>query len=210
VWPAHPPGSSWPPVFGPDMTHLSSWMPIHDAAARYSIRISAPPTQVYATLLATDFSRSLVVRGLMGIRLLPGLLRTPTTTWRRLTGHPRTRASLRDLADSDFILLQESPPHEIVLGITGRFWKLAAEVVRIPPERFRDALPEGLAQAVWNFELTDVEGGTELATETRIRCADPATRRQFLRYWRFVSPGSGLIRHAILAQVRREATAKTG
>ena len=45
------------------MTLLSSWMPTHDAAARYSIRIAAPPAQVYATLLTTDFSRSLVVRG---------------------------------------------------------------------------------------------------------------------------------------------------
>jgi hypothetical protein len=44
-----------------------------------------------------------------------------------------------------------------------------------------------------------------LTTETRIRCADAATRRHFRRYWRLVGPGSGLIRHAILGQVRRES-----
>ncbi len=189
---------------------LDSWMPACDFSARYSIQVAAPPERVYAALLATDFSHSLVVRGLMGIRLLPGLLLSPAATWRRLTGRSRTRASLRDLADSDFILLEESAPHEIVMGITGRFWKVAAEVVRIPPERFREPIAAGLAQAAWNFEVTAVDGGTELATETRIRCADPATLRQFRRYWRLVAPGSGLIRHAILAQVRREATATPG
>jgi hypothetical protein len=127
---------------------------------------------------------------------------------RRLTRRSgTTRTSLADLEHSDFILLEEAPAHEIVLGITGRFWALTAEIVRIPPERFRDALPVGLAQAVWNFEVTDAPAGAQLATETRVRCADPPTRRRFRRYWRVVAPGSGLIRHAILAQVRREAMA---
>jgi len=183
-------------------------MPACDVSARYRVRVGAPAAQVYAALLATDVSRPWLVRILMGIRLLPGLVRSPRATWRRLNRRDRpNRSSLRDLDQSDFILLEEAPPREIVMGITGRFWTLSAEIVRIPPERFRDALPIGLAQAAWNFEVTSVPGGAELSTETRIRCADDATRRQFRRYWRFVAPGSGLIRHAILNQVRREAMA---
>lgn len=187
------------------VTLLDSWMPAYDVAARYAVRIGAPPARVYAALLATDFSRPWLVRGLMGVRLLPALLRSPGPTWQRLVHPPRAcRGSLTDLAHSDFVFLAASPPLEIVLGITGRFWKLAADVVRIPPERFREALPVGLAQAAWNFEVTAAPGGAELATETRVRCADPATLRQFRWYWRLVAPGSGLIRHAILNQVRRE------
>ena len=188
------------------MTLLDSWMPAYDIRARYAVRIGAPPARVYAALLATDFSRSWAVRGLMGIRLLPTLLRSPRSTWQKLVHPPRaSRASLTNLAHSDFIFLAATPPQEIVLGITGRFWKLAPEVVRVPPEQFRETLPVGLAQAAWNFEITAQPGGSELATETRIRCADPATLRQFKWYWRLVAPGSGLIRHAILSQVRREA-----
>jgi hypothetical protein len=126
----------------------------------------------------------------------------------RPSGTPR--ATLADLEHSEFILLEESPAHEVVLGITGRFWALAAEIVRVPPERFRDALRVGLAQAAWNFEVTDAPAGAQLATETRVRCADPTTLRQFRRYWRVVAPGSGLIRRAILAQIRREAMAGVG
>ncbi len=66
------------------MTLLNSWMPAYAFAARYVARIAAPPAQVYATLLATDFSRPWLVRALMGVRLLPALLRSPSATWRRL------------------------------------------------------------------------------------------------------------------------------
>lgn len=185
---------------------LDSWMPHYDVAARYAIGIPASPGHVYATLLTTDFGRPWVVRALMGVRILPALLRSPGATWRRWRRQPRRpRTSLRDLGHSDFILLEEAAPREIVLGITGRFWTLAAEIVPIPPAHFREALPAGLAQAAWNFTVTDAPGGTELSTETRIRCADAATLRSFQRYWRFVAPGSGLIRHAILGQVRKEA-----
>jgi hypothetical protein len=185
---------------------LDSWMPSYDVSARYAISVAAPPSQVYAALMATDFSRPWVVRGLMGLRLFPALLRSPVGTWRRLNRPKGTdRGSLSNLEGSDFILLAQAPPREIVVGTTGRFWSLTAEFIRIPPERFREPLPAGVAQAGWNFEITETPKGAELATETRVRCADPETSRRFRRYWRLVAPGSGLIRHAILSQVRRES-----
>lgn len=192
------------------MTLLDSWMPSFDVSARYASQIGAPPAHVYATLLATDFSRPLLVRTLMGVRLLPAFLRSPRTVWRRFRRPAGSRASLQSLEHSDFQLLEELPPREIVLGITGRFWTLRASAIRVPPAQFRDPLAPGLAQAVWSFEVLPTATGTELATETRVRCADARTRREFLRYWRLVAPGSGLIRHAILRQVRREALADVG
>lgn len=185
---------------------LDSWMPAYDVAARYEMAIEAPVARVYATLLATDLGRPWLVRGLMGIRMLPKVMAAPRTTWERMRRGSGRGRSLSDVANSDFILLEEAPPREIVLGITGRFWKMNADIVRVPPERFRDPLPAGLAQAAWNFEVSERGGASQLATETRIRCADAATLRSFRRYWRVVAPGSGLIRYAIMTQVRREAT----
>jgi hypothetical protein len=189
------------------MSLLDEWMPSYDVAARYRIRIAADPREVYSTLLTTDLSRPWLVRGLMGVRLLPGLFRSPRRTWHRLAGGANHRASLSDLGGSEFTLLEQRPPDEIVLGITGKFWTLAATIVAVPVERFRDPLAPGLAQGAWNFEIRGAGGGSELTTETRVRCADDETRRHFTRYWRIVAPGSALIRHAILGQVRREAEA---
>jgi hypothetical protein len=204
------------------MILLERWMPEYDVAARYSMRIAAPPARVYEALLAADFRRPGLVRALMGVRLIPSFLRAPAATWRGMrrrrlpapqsTVHPpsSSRGSLTNLTHSGFVLLEESPPREIVLGITGRFWKPTAETVAVPPERFRETLSAGLAQAAWNFDVVEAPGGSTLATETRVRCADAATRRRFRLYWRLVAPGSGLIRRAILREVRREALAGAG
>jgi len=188
------------------MRLLDSWMPSYDVSARYAIAIAAPPERVYQTLLASDFSRPWLVRSLMGVRLLPGLLRSRRATWQRLVRPVEPRpASLQNLDRSGFVRLEEAPPREVVLGITGRFWTLSAVITPVTPEHFRDPLVAGTAQAVWNFEVEQTDGGSSLATETRVRCADPQTLRTFRRYWRLVAPGSGLIRHAILRQIRREA-----
>lgn len=192
------------------MTLLDSWMPGYEVSARRVSRIAAPPERVYAALMATDFSRPLVVRALMGFRLAPAFLQSPRSTWRRFHRGSGSRASLRDLEPSDFQLLEELSPQEIVLGIIGRFWTLQPTTIRLPRELFRDPLAPGLAQAAWNFQVRPVQDGTVLSTETRVRCADPETRKQFLRYWRLVAPGSSLIRDAILRQVRREAQAVVG
>jgi hypothetical protein len=69
-------------------------------------------------------------------------------------------------------------------------------------------VPAGRARAGWNFMTAAVpEGGTQLSTETRVLCGDAATRRRFRWYWRVIRPGSGLIRRAMLASIRRAAEA---
>ena len=148
------------------MSLLDSWMPSYDIAARYQVAIAAPMAQVYSTLMTTDLSKPWMVRALMGLRLIPGLLRHPRAAWQRVrTPRPPSRSSLSDLSHSDFVLLEQSPPREIVLGITGRFWTMSPSIVRIPPGTFRDPIPAGLAQAAWNFEVTEVARASELATE---------------------------------------------
>jgi hypothetical protein len=59
---------------------------------------------------------------------------------------------------------------------------------------------------VTNFLLTpEADGATLLATDTRIHCADEASRRAFAWYWRAIRLGSGAIRHAMLGAVKRAA-----
>ncbi len=191
------------------MALLDSWMPRADVAASYSTRVGAKPARVYEALLATDFSRHPLVALLMGLRAIPAALVAPRATWNRMR---RSRRSgplpLRALLGQDFALLEEQPPVELVLGLTGRFWTLSGGLVPTAPATFREPLPAGLARAAWNFLLEPVGAEeTLLRTETRVLCADAATRRQFLRYWRLVAPGSGLIRWAILRQVRHRAEA---
>lgn len=84
-------------------------------------------------------------------------------------------------------------------------WTPTGGVVRTNVDGFRQLPPAGLAQGVWNFRVEPSGTGTKLTTETRVRCADAATRRQFLRYWRIMRLGSGLIRRSMLRHIRATA-----
>lgn len=182
-------------------------MPACDVAARYATTIRAPAPLVYAVLLDTDFSGLTLVRGLMLLRSIPALLVSPAQTWRRIRANAAQPAlRLKTVLNNEFALLDEQVGDEIVMGLTGRFWSPTGGLVPTDPATFHTLPPHGMARAAWNFGVTSLDStSSELSTETRVRCSDPATTRTFLRYWRLVSPGSGLIRWAILRRVKREA-----
>ena len=105
-----------------------------------------------------------------------------------------------------FTLLEERPGEQLLLGTVGRFWRARGELCTSSPDRFRAPSPAGIAKAAWNFAVGIREdGATELTTETRVLCADAATRRRFLAYWMLIKPFSGLIRQEMLAAVRSTA-----
>jgi hypothetical protein len=170
-------------------TLLDDVLPDPDVLSRHAIRIAASPAHVYAVARSFDIERPVVVRALMGIRTLG-----------------RHRVHRR----AGFTLIAERPGEELVLGLMGRFWTLMPVVVPAPAERFFAPPPAGLAQAVWSFRVTPNGSGTELSTETRVRCGDPEARRRFLRYWRFIRLGSGWIRGSMLRGIRQVAERTAG
>lgn len=182
-------------------------MPTFDVTAVYATTVDAPLTQVYDALLATDFASHPVVALLMGLRSIPAFVAAPRAALQRLrTVRPAGSLELETLLSQDFALLQEQPPSELVLGLTGRFWTPSGGLVPTDPATFRQLPPTGMARAAWNFALEPLaDGRTRLSTETRVRCGDAATTRRFRMYWRLVAPGSGVIRWAILSMVRRRA-----
>lgn len=189
------------------MSLLEKWMPLSDIAARYGTAIRAPAPLVYETLLSLEFGRLPIVRMLMLLRAIPAFIASPRATLRRMhttTAAPTLR--LKSVLSNDFALLDEAVGDEIVMGLTGRFWTPSGTLVPTSAATFHEPAPPGMAKAAWNFQVVpQPDGSTTLTTETRVRCSDPATTRRFLRYWRLVAPGSGLIRWAILRAVRVRA-----
>lgn len=114
--------------------------------------------------------------------------------------------TLNDMLVDGFILLEERPGEELVLGTVGRFWRTRGELCATSPARFREPAPAGTAKAAWNFAVgRDSDGVTELRAETRVLCTDVAARRRFRAYWTLIRPFSGLIRREMLAAVRSAA-----
>jgi hypothetical protein len=179
-----------------DGSLIDKFLPNHDFRARYDIHISAPPSVVYQRLLAADFSDAGIVRLLMTLR-----------TGKRMS-RQRIPSDLRQrLQCTGFVILAEAPNEEIVIGVAGRFWRPdGGRCLNLAAGDFGDFSRLGYAKAAWNFKLVaESSAHTILSTETRIQCFGRVVFWKFRLYWSVVGPFSGLIRKAILNQVKAAA-----
>lgn len=180
---------------------LDDVAPTYDISSRHTIWVAAEPAHVYDAARHADLARPWLVRVLMALRVTPAKLAT-LSRGNQPAVQPADQCSVGSVP---FTLIAETPGQEFVLGIMGRFWALTGGVVAAHPDRFRQLPPIGLAQGFWNFRVEPSGAGTELSTETRVRCGDAATRRQLARYWRIIRLGSDLIRRSMLRYIRRRA-----
>jgi len=187
---------------------IDEFLPRFDKVERHGLVIRATPARVWTALRTADFGRSLLMAALLGLRALPSLLTAPRRTLRGLQERRAGHLTLDSFFARGFVVLEERPDREIVIGLEGRFWTAAGDLRPTDAQRFREALAPGLARAAWDFRAEPLpDGRVRLTTETRVLCADAATRRRFRAYWLLVRPGSGLIRRAMLRAIRREAEA---
>jgi hypothetical protein len=186
---------------------LDDYLPEFDVRTSYATLIAASPARVYASLWTANFDHWGVTRSLYAVRTLPSFPVRPRETWRRFRDELfRQPFTLEGMLSEGFSLLEERPGEELVLGTVGRFWRARGELCAVSPVQFHAPAPPGTAKAAWNFEVgLRADGTTELRTETRVLCADVATRRRFRAYWMLIKPFSGLIRQEILAAVRSAA-----
>jgi hypothetical protein len=176
------------------MMAIDQWLPLYQVSASYSVLVHASDAKTYAALKQVNFSDLPIVRGLMrlrGYRLDRGTIPEP---------------GARNVGRGSFLELAEVPEREVVLGITGRFWRPDGGIVRgLTPAEFADFHREGYAKAVWNFSLAPANGGTQLKTETRVQTFGRSATSKFRAYWLLIGPFSGLIRRAMLREVKRMA-----
>lgn len=181
---------------------IDSFAPHPDKFELHSIAIDAPPETVRRALWSADLGGSLIIKFLMGLRSLPEFILHCGSI------PPRQRAiTLKSIIGSGFGLIADQPD-EIVLGVTGRFWRPTGNLSPFNRADFDREVPAGLARGVWNFSLKPDGSGTILSTETRVTCGDPASLKKFRRYWFFVRPFSGLIRLVMLRAVKRASEAR--
>jgi hypothetical protein len=187
---------------------IKELMPEPDVVMQHVRGVRAPPDRVFAALATADFGKSRLITLLFALRGIPALLVAPRETLERLRKRKRHSALTLDrITKEGFGLVAERPGEEIVLGVTGRFWKASAKLQPASLELFRTGPAKGDALAAWSFRVEPApDNHTRLTTETRIKTADVDTLLTFKRYWRLVHPGSAMIRRSMLATIAREAS----
>lgn len=182
-------------------SRIDKFLPRYNFRASYQIPINAPRSRVYECLLHTDFSQHWLTRLLMTLR----------------TGHRMPRQHMpadlrRRLQGTGFVILDELPDDELVIGVAGRFWRPdGGRCMDLAAADFVEFSRPGCAKVAWNFKLRAESPEAEttiLSTETRIQCLGRAALCKFGSYWSLVGPFSGLIRKAILQQVKSKAESR--
>ncbi len=175
---------------------IDKFLPAWDVQAVHSILVRGTPDEVYDALRSLNPSSSPLARSLVFLRSLPARPR-------RAKEDPSSTALDRFLKNG-FILPDEKPGEELVLGIVGKFWTISGCLEQMNPVEFVRFNKIGYAKAGWNFYLRKMpDGFTHLGTETRVACTDDSSGRKFRRYWFFVKPFSGLIRMEMLRTIKR-------
>jgi hypothetical protein len=157
---------------------LDAIMPRWQFVERHEIRIAAPPERIYSSI------RNVTAREIRFFQLLTSIRCMGRCRETESILHAPADKPILDVAlASGFRMLAGDAPRELVIGS------------RVAPGTF----------AVMNFR---VAGDGLLTTETRVFSRTDDARRKFAIYWRFIRPGSGIIRRSWLEAIKRRAESK--
>ncbi len=177
-------------------SRIDAYLSDYDFRASYQTRINAPRSVVYRCLLHSDFNELWLTRLLMTLR-----------TGRRMPRQRTPRDLRQRMQGTGFVILEEIPDDELVIGVAGRFWRPdGGRCMDVTAANFVEFSRSGYAKVAWNFKLrAELPGTSILSTETRIQCFGRTALWKFGIYWSLVGPFSGLIRKAILKHVKTKA-----
>ena len=190
---------------------IDQQMPEFDATRIEHRVVDGDPAEVYRAVRQADFVKAWkdneIVRALFAVRTQAEHLVM------RLRGNEPTPnvepASLR-LADmverGDWVRLGENEPREFAFGAIGRFASGETVWRETDAAEFASFDERGWSRIACNFSLRPYGAGRTLVTyESRTQANDPDSRRTFLRYWRLVQTGVGIVMRAQLAVIAEEA-----
>jgi hypothetical protein len=179
---------------------IDDYMPNYQFSEFHKINIEVPPEIVYQITCRLDLRRSFPIKLLFWLRGFYGRARP-------IGSSDGLELTLKDLTEkAGFILLEQIPDKEMVLGRVGRFWMPSGGIVTMPADRVKDFNKNGFAKAICNFCVQKGEGGgTVLSTETRIQTYGNVAKMLFGMYWLIVRPFSGSIRILMLKEINRQS-----
>ena len=106
-----------------------------------------------------------------------------------------------------FVLLEENPPKEFVLGVT--FSVLKWYPKRVTPEEFLRLRQKCYVKVVMNFQTSETGDNLSLlSTESRVYCQSRWARIPFRGYWFIISRFSALTRIKVLGLIKQEVEAR--
>jgi hypothetical protein len=182
-------------------TLIDSAMPIFDAviAEHAIVAADAPTTFDAARTLDLLTVRTPLLAASIWIRDLPA-------RWTGRAAPPLPQLVVASGGLPGWLVLGERPGREITFGAVGKFWQPVIEWRDISSSEFSGFAEPGWGKIAANFSVARYGERLSLLTyECRTVTTDPESRRQFMRYWRFIRPFVGHIMRATVNKIKADA-----
>lgn len=184
------------------MSLIDRYLPHYQFVERHALHVQAAPGALLDCAADPTVAQDPFIDRCTAMREAPSRLLARLGFASRLPARP--------FGLEDFTRLGREGDAEVAFGLAGRFWQADYGLVRLADAQAfaqaDDPAFVGAARLVLNFTAQPLpDGRTLLATETRVHCADAATRRRFLPYWLLIRPVSGLIRRRLLQRMAAAA-----
>ncbi len=101
--------------------------------------------------------------------------------------------------ESGFMILEEVPGKEVVVGSVGKFWYLNIPFEKVSPRDFKDFNTPGFGKIAWAISVEPFMEGSTIAIELRISATDERSWKKFDRYYQLIRLGSYPIRSSVMS-----------
>jgi len=180
-------------------TRLDQVMPEYHFYESHSLRVHARPERVMQGVRESTFA---------DLKSLNTLLRIRAAALRiHETGQLPQDKRLFDAFSAPGMLLDNSESETLICWIASMRAKGLAPVRSL--QEYAAYSEQSAIKMAFNFTAEDDgDGWSTLTTQTRVLALNDSNRRGMARYWRFIVPGSGLLRREWLDGIKRRAESR--
>lgn len=164
------------------------------------IFVKAKPEAAWQAARHFDAAEMPWVRLLFDIRAIPDWLKGKKRTEddRRVSVDQVTRKN------TGFMILEEIPGREVVVGSVGQFWHLNIPFASVKPSGFRDFNEPGWGKLAWAISVEPFGEGSTVCLELRTTATDDESWANLNRYYGIIGLGSKPIRSAAMSHLQAE------
>lgn len=170
-------------------------LPRFEARALSTVAVDAGTEQTYRAVRALD--PELVGQSVPFMRMMGQLRQLPVriAAIPRKAAPPAPEALTGEQYRDAFLLIDEEPGVEFVIGMIGKFMSpTQMEFRRFDPPDFAAFAEPGYGKVAVNFLVLPYGTGRSLlCTETRTATTDPVSASRFRRYWKVIGPFASYI-----------------
>jgi len=167
----------------------------------HRIAVNAPPAKAWEVARHFDGSTIPWVRFLFDLRTLPDRMRGVDVPLAKDSG-----LGVDDIASHGhgFMLLDEKPGEEVVVGAVGQFWHMNIPFHDVAPQQFASFHEPGWGKVAWCIRVEPRDSGSWVTLELRVTATDDTSWRKQANYFRLIGPFSHLIRSSAMAHLEAQ------